>query len=212
VRYECPLGGEVLFDQLPPAIGSANGPIGVVGVTEEWVECSWENAGVRYTASGRLNLSGTYVTSGNQSIGVAGSLTTDPLGTTPVDGTVTGETSFIGTVGGHHLECLGCVTVPPNPCSDFDGAYRGEYRGTYDGDDVYGGVRFSVSNCQITVTVPGSGSGTVDNVGQGSFSGGLDAGVACRFGGRFYEGGVAGGDWHCAGGTESGSGIWRASR
>jgi hypothetical protein len=212
VRYECPRGGQVLFGQLPPFVGAGAGPIGVVGVTEDWEECSWENAGVRYTASGRLTLSGSYVASGPQSIGVAGSLTAEPLGPTAVDGTVTGETSFIGTVGGQHLECLGCVIVPPNPCSDFDGSYRGEYDGSFANEDVWGPVAFSVSDCQITVTVPGAGSGTVDNVGQGSFSGRLDVGVACRYGGRFYVGGVAGGSWSCAGDGESGSGIWKASR
>jgi len=84
---------------------------------------------------------------------------------------------------------------------------------------VDGIVAFSVSNGTITVSEPGSGSGSVSSSGSASFGGrltvqGLDQPLNCSFTGSFVaqSGGVsASGGWTCSG-EASGSGSWSASR
>ena len=41
-NVQCNVGGEVIIGQLPPAIGQSSGPVGVVGVTEDWQDCAWD--------------------------------------------------------------------------------------------------------------------------------------------------------------------------
>jgi len=105
----------------------------------------------------------------------------------------------------------------------FDGSYSGGYSGglTYMGNDysVSGNVAFSVSNGTITVSEPGSGSGTVSASGSAGFTGrlavaGLEQPLNCSFSGSFVpqgEGVSASGGWSCSG-EASGSGNWNASR
>lgn len=109
-------------------------------------------------------------------------------------------------------------TAPPGEgVSQFNGSYIGEFSGTFGGGDVKGPVGFSVSEGRITVTAPGSGSGSVNNSGAATFTGHLNLGgeVGCSFDGNFrVQGGsaAASGTWTCAGGGATGSGSWSASR
>jgi uncharacterized delta-60 repeat protein len=108
------------------------------------------------------------------------------------------------------------------PTGGFDGSYTGGYNGTsnFDGGGsapVSGPVDFTVTNGVITVTDPGSGSGTVSASGTATFTGsGATDDASYTFNGTFSilsDGSVsAGGNWSSpfAGGTASGA--WSATR
>ena len=95
-------------------------------------------------------------------------------------------------------------TIPPGAVSRFDGSYSGTFGGTDSGR-----VLLSVSMGKITVTVPVSGSGQVNNTGRISL--GLAAGN-CTFGGNFTLNSSgqaqAGGNWICP----NDSGTWQVTR
>lgn len=102
----------------------------------------------------------------------------------------------------------------------FDGTYTGSYSGTVSGfgvsAPVSGAVQFTVSGNTVTVTVPSSGSGTIENDGTATFSptGGSVAGAV--FSGVFSlvsGGGVAAsGGWTYSQSGVIGSGTWSATR
>jgi hypothetical protein len=95
--------------------------------------------------------------------------------------------------------------------SQFDGSYSGSYSGP-----VSGSVAFTVSNGVITVTDPGSGSGTVSASGSTSFSGsGGYEGASYSFSGTFVVSNgtaSAGGGWSGSYMGETASGTWSATR
>ena len=121
---QCNLGGEVVLGQLPPAIGQSSGPIGVVGVTEDWQDCAWDIGGAQITVNGSLVLSGEYDPFADvQNIGVTGSFSTAPGESTAISGSVTGSDGFIGAVGNETVSIDGAgVTVPP---ADLTGGWHG---------------------------------------------------------------------------------------
>ena len=78
-HVECNMAGEVVFGELPPAIGQSSGAVGIVGVTEDWQDCAWDIGGAQVAANGRLVLHGEYhAFADDHNIGVTGSLTTTP--------------------------------------------------------------------------------------------------------------------------------------
>ena len=123
-NVQCNLGGEVVIGQLPPAIGQSSGPIGVVGVTEDWQDCAWDIGGAQITVNGSLVLSGEYDPFADvQNIGVTGSFSTAPGESTAISGSVTGSDGFIGAVGNETVSIDGAgVTVPP---ADLTGGWQG---------------------------------------------------------------------------------------
>jgi hypothetical protein len=102
-------------------------------------------------------------------------------------------------------------TPTATPSCIFDGSYTGSYSGSFSGP-----VAFTVSNCNITVTQPISGSGTVNHSGGASFGGGGGGGIEYAFTGQFSlqpDGSVeTSGDWTATSPGGTGSGTWNASR
>jgi hypothetical protein len=108
---------------------------------------------------------------------------------------------------------------PPPNTDQFDGDYMGSYSGMATDSEgsfpVSGSVALTVSNGEISVTEPGSGSGTLTADGSGTFAAATGGGFGCDFGGDFFtspEGVFAGGSWTCSfeGGTAEGG--WSANR
>lgn len=94
----------------------------------------------------------------------------------------------------------------------FDGTYVGSYRG-----DDKGSVRFNVAGGAITISSPGSGSGSVSAAGSASISGaGRDGNSSYSFTGTFAVGAdgkaTASGSWTGTQSGYSGSGTWSAAR
>jgi hypothetical protein len=104
--------------------------------------------------------------------------------------------------------------------AEFNGSYRGSYLGTAQFNEgpvlsVDGLVAFSISDGNITVTSPGSGSGTVDSAGTAAFTGSASGdGASYNFIGTLTVSSTTGmsasGSWTATipGGTASGS--WTA--
>ncbi len=99
-----------------------------------------------------------------------------------------------------------------NTAVRFDGTYTGSYTGADKGR-----VRFTVSGGSITISSPGSGSGTVSAGGSASISGaGNDGNSSYSFSGTFTIGAdgraTASGRWSGQQSGFQGSGTWSASR
>ena len=118
------MGGQVIFGQLPPGIGQSSGAVGVVGVTADWQDCAWDIGAAQIAANVRLMLHGEYhAFEDEQNIGVTGTFTTTPGGSTAVDGRVTGYGGFIGAIGNATVSIEGAgLTVFP---ADLTGGWRG---------------------------------------------------------------------------------------
>ena len=116
----------------------------------------------------------------------------------------------------------GTTTPPAETVTQFDGRYSGQYSGsaTLDGDTypVSGPVAFTISNGTISMTQPGSGTGSVSSSGSASFSvsGGVSVeGASCRYAAAFtVTNGVArgSGNFACTYDGGSASGAWSATR
>lgn len=95
--------------------------------------------------------------------------------------------------------------------STFNGTYAGTYLGS--GGAVSGSVTASVSNGTVTVTNPGTGTGTITASGQITFGVDITGGTTCNFNGSVViTGGAAtgSGTFSCA--SPSISGTWTVSR
>ena len=144
-NVQCNVGGEVIIGQLPPAIGQSSGPVGVVGVTEDWQDCAWDIDGAQITANGSLVLNGVYDPfATDQNIGVTGSFSTTPGESTAISGSVTGSGSFIGAIGNETVSVDGTgVTVLP---ADLTGGWHGT--ATFNDADGCTGI----ANLALTLT------------------------------------------------------------
>lgn len=137
----------------------------------------------------------------------------------PSGGTATSAPRLVSGRGGSTPS-----PTPPPPTSNttFDGAYSGSYSGsaTVDGysASVSGAVAFTIANGVLTMTVPGSGTGTVSASGGASFgvSGGVAVeGASCRYDASFRltgSGAAGSGTWSCTLEGGSASGSWNATR
>lgn len=118
---------------------------------------------------------------------------------------------------------LAGAAIPAPSVSRFDGTYTGTFNGWWADEDgetleVSGSVLFSVSHGTMTVTSPGSGTGTISAEGR-VLTGSVRAeGASCTFGGGFSvtpqtARGLANGGFYCT--LEDGStsaGDWSAVR
>jgi uncharacterized protein (TIGR03437 family) len=129
-------------------------------------------------------------------------------------------TATLGTVSSAQTVTItatyGAVSVQTqitvNPLSGVD-SYNGTYTGTYtftQGSTKSGSVVATIDDGTITVTEPGSGSGTISASGQVSFGVDVSEGVSCTFTGTFVvtsTGASGSGTFSCpsagAGGTWS---------
>jgi hypothetical protein len=96
--------------------------------------------------------------------------------------------------------------------ANFNGSYTGSYTDTA-GGTASGSVTASVSNGTLTVTKPGSGTGTVTAAGQVSFGVDLTEGVSCSFSGTITVTGAAAtasGTFSCP--SVNLSGTWSLTR
>jgi hypothetical protein len=115
------------------------------------------------------------------------------------------------------------VQRPQASASQFDGSYSGSYSGTYTYTDgsgtlsLSGGVSLSVRGGAISVTSPGSGSGSLSSRGLVLMGSGTADGTRCSFGGSFTlttqtNRVLAGGSWRCSDEEGSSTGRWSAVR
>lgn len=91
--------------------------------------------------------------------------------------------------------------------------FNGTYTGTYSGAGVTGDVDATVNNGIMSVTNPGSGSGTISASGQITFGIELNEGATCSFTGTFTLSGSsasASGTFSCT--NPSFSGTWSLTR
>ncbi|MBI4266650.1 MAG: hypothetical protein HY657_19960 [Acidobacteria bacterium] len=230
----CPGGGGARIE-LPDTLPFI-GQVSLVNTTTVWTSCAMSVGGAAVTANGRTTLNGTWsATAPSSPIQIQGSLDVSDIGSLAVNVQVDGATgAFNGQIG--NIPVGGVIDGPfiprpsppapsptPTPAptppgvTQFDGTYSGSYTGTFGSFGPQNGpVAFSVSNGVITVTQPGSGSGTVNAAGSASFSGSLGVqGVSCTFTGTFLATGgaaSASGNWNCSGLGQTGSGTWSATR
>jgi hypothetical protein len=103
---------------------------------------------------------------------------------------------------------------PPLIASSGSGSvFDGNYTGSYSSSLTSGGVTATVSNGTLTVTNPGSGTGTVSSNGQVTFGVELAAGASCNFSGNLTLMGTAAtgsGTFSCTSPTFSGT--WSLTR
>ncbi|HEY6347394.1 MAG TPA: hypothetical protein VIY49_38390 [Bryobacteraceae bacterium] len=105
------------------------------------------------------------------------------------------------------------ITV--NPLSGVD-IYNGTYTGTYTftkGSSASGPVAATVNDGTLTVSQPGSGSGTISATGQVSFGVDVSSGVSCTFTGTFVLSGASAsgsGTFSCP--SASAGGSWSLTR
>jgi len=98
-----------------------------------------------------------------------------------------------------------------SPQANFNGAYTGSYSGA--GGQVSGTVTASVNNGAVTVTNPGTGSGTVTATGQITFGVDITGGTSCSFAGSIVLAGssaTGSGAFSCS--SPSVSGTWNVTR
>jgi hypothetical protein len=96
--------------------------------------------------------------------------------------------------------------------ASFNGNYTGSFADTA-GGTLSGAVSASVSNGTLTVTKPGSGTGTVSATGQVTFGVDVTEGVSCNFTGTFTATGAgasASGTFSCP--SLNSSGTWSLTR
>ncbi len=213
-NVQCNMGGEVIIGQLPPAIGQSTGSVGVVGVTEDWQDCAWDLGGAQITANGSLVLSGEYdAFADNQNIGVTGSLTTAAGGSTAINGSVTGDGSFIGAIGNETVSVDGAgVTVLP---ADLTGGWHGT--ATFNDADGCTGLANlaltltgsnSLLSGPLSYTVTGS-SGSDPACSLSSPNGPIGSGDTIQISGTAQNGSVSfGGGGLQLTGTYNSSGTW----
>ena len=113
------------------------------------------------------------------------------------------------------------VNRPRTDVARFNGVYQGSFtgRGTYGGitRPVSGAVACRVLDGVITVTAPGTGSGTVVGTGAVGFAGTSGVVEGATFVGTFTEGSTPGdiralGTWRYTSGPVTGSGFWNIHR
>ncbi|MFM8891416.1 MAG: hypothetical protein ACKOTB_07310 [Planctomycetia bacterium] len=113
------------------------------------------------------------------------------------------------------------VNRPRTDVARFNGVYQGSFtgRGTYGGitRPVSGAVACRVVDGVITVTAPGTGSGTVVGTGAVGFAGSSGVVQGATFVGTFTEGSTPGdiralGTWKYTSGPVTGSGFWNIRR
>jgi hypothetical protein len=116
-------------------------------------------------------------------------------------------------------------TAAASHLSQFNGTYRGGYSGSVSVNtplgsymqNVSGAVQFKVTNGQVGVQLPFSGSGAISADGSGSASGSGFVGVPLsqvRFTVQLTNAGrgaVGSGTWYLTGDSVTGSGSWDAS-
>jgi hypothetical protein len=208
------VGGEVIIGQLPPAIGQSSGPVGVVGVTEDWQDCAWDIDGAQITANGSLVLDGVYDPfATDQNIGVTGSFSTAPGESTAISGSVTGSGSFIGAIGNETVSVDGAgVTVLP---ADLTGGWHGT--ATFNDADGCTGLANlaltltgsnSLLSGPLSYTVTGS-SGSDPACSLSSPNGPIGSGDTIQISGTAQNGSVSfGGGGLQLTGTYNSSGTW----
>ena len=187
-NVQCNVGGDVVIGQLPPAIGQSTGPVGVVGVTEDWQNCVWDIGGAQIAANGTLVLSGEYDAFADvQNIGVTGTLTT-AAGSTAVDGSVTGSGGFSGAIGNATVSVDGGgVTVLP---ADLTGGWQGT--ATFNDADGCTGI------ATLALTLTGSNSLLSGSLSY-TVTGSTGSDPACSL--SFPNGPIGGGDTFQISGT-----------
>ncbi len=92
-------------------------------------------------------------------------------------------------------------------------AFNGTYNGNFSSAQISGAVAATVSNGVVTVTSPGSGSGTITADGQTTFGVAVAQGAACNFIGTAVVTGTtatASGTFSCT--SPSISGTWNVTR
>lgn len=105
------------------------------------------------------------------------------------------------------------LTVNPPGLDSFNGTYTGSYTGTAENKAQSGSVTASVNDGVLTVTQPGTGTGTVSATGQISFGVDVSSGVSCNFSGSIVLMGsaaTASGTFSCP--SVNGSGTWNLTR
>lgn len=126
-------------------------------------------------------------------------------------GTVTSTqtVTIVATYGGNSIQTA--LTVSPQ--SAFNGTYTGSYSGTQGSKNTQGSVTAVVDNGTITITQPGSGTGTVSATGQITFGVDVTSGVSCNFTGSIVLMGTeatASGTYSCP--SIKGMGTWNLTR
>jgi hypothetical protein len=102
--------------------------------------------------------------------------------------------------------------APPPAESPYNGTYTGTFTATSKGTTQSGALSAVIDNGVLTVTQPGTGTGTVSSTGQITFGVDVTEGVACTFSGQVVVTGTTAtvsGSFSCA--TSAITGTWSAT-
>ncbi len=102
------------------------------------------------------------------------------------------------------------ITVNPlSGVDSYNGDYTGTYSGTLNGKTLSGSIVATANDGALTVTKPGSGTGTISATGQISFGVDVTSGVSCNFTGSLVLSGTSvtgSGTFSCP--SDNASGTW----
>lgn len=97
--------------------------------------------------------------------------------------TSTQTVTITATYAGASVQASLTVNPQSTGVDSFNGNYTGTYTGTRAGKTISGSVSATVNNGTVTVTQPGSGTGTISATGQITFGVDISEGVSCNFSG-----------------------------
>lgn len=204
---DCPSGGNARID-LPDTLPYI-GEVTLTNTTALYSECSMEVGAAIIAATGRVNLSGTWIaTAPTSPIRMTGSVDVTPIGTQLLNIDVDAVTGvYNGQIGNIPVEAVldGPFIPRPTPpppvpppappqgggIAQYNGTYAGTASGFFGEQPVSLAVSFSVAGGVITVAWPGNGTGTIGAGGAANFTGSLSSigrpGTSCGFNGAFQQ-------------------------
>jgi uncharacterized protein (TIGR03437 family) len=160
------------------------------------------------------------LSSSNSSAASVPASVTVPAGSTSANFTITLGTvssaqmvTITAMYGSNSSEAMLTVNPQATGLASFNGTYTGGYSGTLEGKMTNGSVTAVVDNGTISVTKPGSGTGTVSATGQITFGVDVTSGVSCNFTGSIVLMGTeatASGTYSCP--SVNGMGTWNLMR
>lgn len=146
------------------------------------------------------------------SVSIAAGATSATFTATLGSVTSTQTVTITATYGTQSVE-TNIMVNPQTGVDSYNGSYTGTYSGTLEGKTVSGSIVATANDGTLTVSKPGSGSGTISTSGQVSFGVDVTEGVSCNFTGTFVVSGTSvtgSGTYSCP--SASASGTWSVTR